>query len=326
MKKIGVVGVGGRTGTMFAFELKRQAQVFGIARRSKIDLIRNRRLFVEREGAKELFESEMIEDTNFPNGTSFDFLFLTVRNPIGPVVRYYYQQIAERRLTPPVLLLSQNGLDADDDAISVLREIFGKGAENIRVIRISLFNPVDKKVSDAETCIVYSLPVRIAIAKIFGSGDIKDVIEIFRKSGFDVTPVREENAKNMEYSKLLLNLIGMPSATRGLSIKEGFSEKEVFREEVLAIREYIRAVKNNGGSFINFPHYPIKLFSMIVSLPMGLLFALRTIFVKLIEKKRMGKEKELSEINYYNGAVIRLGKVSDTPTPVNEKILERVRQ
>jgi hypothetical protein len=33
--KIGVIGVGGRTGTMFAFELKNSGNVFGIGRKKK---------------------------------------------------------------------------------------------------------------------------------------------------------------------------------------------------------------------------------------------------------------------------------------------------
>jgi hypothetical protein len=45
----------------------------------------------------------------------------------------------------------------------------------------------------------------------------------------------------------------------------------------------------------------------------------------LVEKKRVGKPKDLSEIDYYNGEVVKLGKRFGIPTPVNEEIISRAK-
>jgi hypothetical protein len=164
----------------------------------------------------------------------------------------------------------------------------------------------------------------MAIAQI--SGPKIDVSEIFKSENFKVFFVDQKNAKNMEYSKLFLNLIGMPSATYGLSIKEGFSKKEIFKEEILALREYKRVVKISGGKFLNFPGYPVKFLSFLISLPIFLLLPFREILVEQIEKGRARKKKDLDEIDYYNGAVLKMAKKLKVEVPVNSKILERVKK
>jgi hypothetical protein len=110
---------------------------------------------------------------------------------------------------------------------------------------------VDREVKNGRILISYSLPVKMAIAQI--SGSKIDISQVFKGKNFKVFFVDQKNAKNMEYSKLFLNLIGMPSATYGFSIREGFSKKEIFKEEILALREYKKVVNLSGGKFLNFP-------------------------------------------------------------------------
>lgn len=325
MKKIAVIGIGGRTGTMFAFELKNVADVFGVAKKREFDLIKNKKIFIKRNGKEEVFEGKLIEEKEFPKEKNFDFLFLTVKNPIAPALKFYYQKIKEKNLRPPTLFLSQNGIEAGDEAIFVLKEIFGEKPKEISVFRISLFNPVDKKVFNGKNLIIYSLPIKMALAKISGDENEKEIANFLKSAGFEVFLIPKKDAKNMEYSKLFLNLIGMASATRELSPKEGFSKKEVFKEEVEAIKEYKRVVKAAGGKFLNFKNYPVRIFSFLFSLPISLLLPFRKIFGNLIEKGRKGKKKDLDEIEYYNGAVVKLGKKFKIKTPVNEKILKRVK-
>jgi hypothetical protein len=164
----------------------------------------------------------------------------------------------------------------------------------------------------------------MAIAQI--SGPKINVSEIFKSENFEVFFVDRKNAKNMEYSKLFLNLIGMPSATYGLSIKDGFSKKEIFKEEILALREYKRVVRLSGGKFLNFPGYPVKFFSFLISIPISFLSPFREILAEKIEKGRAGKKKDLDEIEYYNGAVLKMAKKLKVKVPINSKILERVKK
>jgi hypothetical protein len=324
LKRIGIIGIGGRTGTMFAFELKNSVEVLGIGRKEEIELIKKRKIFIKKNGNEFLFEREAICDTEFLRALPLDALFLTVKNPIGPAVSYYYQKIKEENLTPPAIFLSQNGIEAGEEAISVLKNIFGERAEEIPVFRISLFNPVDREEKNGKILISYSLPIKMAIAQI--SGPKIDVSEIFKSENFKVFFVDQKNAKNMEYSKLFLNLIGMPSATHGLSIKEGFSKKEIFKEEILALREYKKVVKLSGGKFLNFSGYPVKFLSFLISLPISFLSPFREILAEKIERGRARKKKELDEIDYYNGAVLKMAKKLKVEVPINSKILERVKK
>lgn len=311
---------------MFVQELKGVGEVFGIGRKNEIDLIKKGKLFIKRNGKEILFNTELIEDIYFPNGVFFDILFLTVKNPVGSAIKYYYQKIKQLNLTPPILFLSQNGIEASKDALIILKEIFGKESENIPVFRISLFNPVDKKILGDKNYIIYSSPIRMAISKISGGIEKEKIFEIFQKENFESFFLPSKEAKNMEYSKLFLNLIGMASATYGFSIKEGFSKKEIFKEEIEVLREYKKVIKLKNGKFLNFPHYPVRFLSFLISLPFFLLFSLRNILANLIEKGRTGKPKDLDEIDYYNGAVIKLGKELGIETPINKEIIKRVKR
>lgn len=324
-KKITIIGVGGRTGTMFAFELRNSAEVLGIGRKKEIELIKKGVLFIERGGEKpEKFEQKVIQDIEFREDIKPDLIFLTTKNPISSPIKYYYQKLEEKE-TMPTLLISQNGIAAIEDAQKSLKEIFGNDSEKIRLIRIVLFNPVDRKELESKIYLRYSLPIRIAISKVSGLGEIKDIIELFERAGVEVKEFPPKEAKNIEFSKFFLNLIGMAAASQGFSINEGFKNKEIFKEEVLSLREYIKIVKKSGGRFLNFPHYPVKSLVILVSrLPMIFLSVFRNILAKLISGGRGGKPKDLDEIDYYNGAVVNLGKKIGVEAPINEKIYKRV--
>jgi ketopantoate reductase len=326
MKKIGIIGAGGKTGAMFAFELQKVGKVFGILKEKEFEQIEKEKVFVKREKETSLLKIPLIKIEEFPKGIDFDFLFLAIRNPVSSAVRYYYQKIKEKNLNPPVLFLSQNGIGAVEEAKIALKEVFGKKAKEISIFRISLFNPVDKKISEEKISVAYSLPIRIAISKVSGEKKEKEIFEFFKSANFEVFLIPQKDVFNMEYSKLFLNLIGTACATHSLSILEGFSRKEIFKEEILALREYSRVVKKIGGKFLNFPNYPVSLLNLFFKLPIFLLLPLRKKIAKLIEKEREGKPKDLREIDYYNGIVVKLGEKLGIKAKINKKILKRAKQ
>lgn len=331
-KKIAIIGVGGRTGTMFAFELGKVLNILGIGRET--DQIQKKKLFVERKrNQPEMFRGKVILDSQFsPNEFLPEILFLTTRNPVGGVVKYYYQKIKEYNLFAnqrsyfPTLILSQNGIVAGEDAISALKEVFGSDYKKIRVVRLVLLNPVDRKKIDDKTYITYSLPIRIGFGKISGPGDLQDIVLIFKEANFETKQFLSEEVKNLEFSKLFLNLIGMASATQGFSIKQGFQKSEIFKEEMKALKEYIRIVKASGGKFLNLFNHPVRLLAFFFNiLPTDLFLPLKNYFAKLMSKGRKRKVKDLSEIEYYNGAVVNLGKKVGIPAPVNQRICQRAK-
>ena len=59
-KKVAVIGVGGRTGTMFAFELRNSANVLAVGRQREVEIVNQRKLFVEKkEKLIQIFEEEL---------------------------------------------------------------------------------------------------------------------------------------------------------------------------------------------------------------------------------------------------------------------------
>jgi ketopantoate reductase len=328
-KRVGVIGTGGKTGTMFAFELKEVAPVIGIGK--DIDDIQKKKLFVKRNNTPpQLFDGKTIQDIEFLTSEFLpEILFLTTKNPIGPTIKYYYKRIKEYTIAHqkpyfPTLVLSQNGIVAGENAISALKEVFGKDYKKVKVVRLILLNPIDGKKIDDKTHITYSLPIRVGFSKISGPGDLQDIISLFKEASFKIKEFPLEEAKDLEFSKLFLNLIGMASATHGSSIEEGFKRPEIFKEEVKAIKEYIKVVKAQGGNFIDLFDYKISLLARIFeTLPVGFFLLFRNYLAGLMSKGRKGKVKSLTEIEYYNGAVVNLGEKAAILTPVNKKILER---
>lgn len=323
-KQIVVIGVGGRTGTMFAFELCKRAKVVGIG--EDIEDIKKGKLFVKKgKGAPEVFKEKVITPSQFPNEISPEIIFLTTKNPIRRVIKYYYQKIKEKNLPLPILVLSQNGIAASKDALLALREVLGPESKKVKIIRMSLFNPIDKKEINDQIQIVYSLPIRLGFGKVSGPGDLKEVAFLFEDAGFEAKEYPSGEVKNMEFSKLFLNLIGIASATRKMSLSQGFEDSEVFKEEVKVLKEYIKVIETSGGAFLNFSHQPVKFFTFLIKiLPTSVFLPLRNYLSKIISKEREGKPKDLTEIEYYNGAVISLGEEAGVVTPINQRVLKRV--
>jgi len=316
-----VVGAGGRTGTLFAHELRNSAKIVGVARHPQAEDIRGGRILVERKGSMpERLACDVIEDDAFTAEIAPDFLFLATKNPVAPSVRQYYERGQQE--DPPDLILSQNGVVAAEEARTELERIFGSNAQRIRIIRVSLFNPISMERIEGNSVISYFLPIRLAFGVAFGPDEIQDLRGIFLESGFEAEEVPSKDVKNMEFSKLFTNLLGVPSSSHGLSIEEGFADRKVFEEEIESLREYARTVKESGGRFLNLHHYPIHLYaSLLGCVPGPALSIFRKQIAKVITKGRGSKEKgNIDEIDYYSGAVVSMGERLGVETPVNRKI------
>ncbi|MCP6718292.1 MAG: hypothetical protein KJI70_01975 [Patescibacteria group bacterium] len=322
--KVAIIGVGGRTGTMFAFELKNRASVLGVAKEKEIELIAQKKLYIQRkEQEPQLFDCKVIKDSDFNSDLAPDIIFVTTKNPVYSVVKYYFEKFKNDKT--PVLFLSQNGIDALNDAKKALQDIYGQRAKDITIIRSVLFNPIDIKIENSNIYVKYSLPIRIAVSKAQGKLNVEDVFKTFKNAGFEIQEFPQENARNLEFSKLFLNLIGMVSASHNLSVKNGFKDKNIFQQEVKVLKEYVRVVKKSNGRFINFSNYPVKTYCFLIDLiPMFFLVPIRNILARFISKGREKKAKDLDEIEYYNGAVVKLGKTIGVNTPINELVLKRV--
>ena len=319
--KIAIVGAGGRTGTLFAEELARTAKVVGIARQAQVEDVRAGRILVKRQGeAAAPLACDIIEDGAFTGELAPDFIMLATKNPVAPLVRYYYERVQHEH--PPGLILSQNGIAAVEDAHEALEQIFGARADAISVVRISLFNPVSVETVGDKIEISYFAPVRLAFGVASGPDRTQDLLELFLGAGIEAQAVPSSEVRNMEFSKLFTNLIGVPSAAHGLTIGQGFADSTVFAEEITALNEYVQVVRRSGGRFLNLHHFPTGMYAgLLGTVPLPILRLMRTQIADMITKGRGSKEKgNIDEIDYYTGAVVAMGRRLGVQTPVNERI------
>jgi ketopantoate reductase len=305
--------------------LKNAANVIGVCKYHSRELIKNKKILIlkDKNSSLKTFECSVLSNESLKLIPDVDFILISTKNPVSSVVRFYYERLGNKI---PDLVLSQNGFNAADDASKEIKEILGNDKiSSIRIIRIALFNAVSK---NKNSVISYSLPIRLAVGVAYGRDDIKDLLEIFRRSHIEFTYVAQHNVKNMEYSKLFMNLIGVPSHSHNLNIEEGFRNREVFIEEIKALKEYIAVIEAAGGKFLNFNHYPVKFYAYIIKyVPVCILTLFRHVISRVILKNRSGKGKgNLDEIDYYNGAVVALGEKVGVPTPINKEIVNRIKK
>ena len=321
MIKIGIVGVGGRTGTLFTEELKNASYVFGIGSNKKVEKIKKGEIFVCRSGEITQFKVNCITKDEIAN-LNIDYLFLATKNPVKPVLEEYLLKFGTHL---PCIILPQNGFVAGEDALNTIKEIFGNIPESLQIIRVSLFNAVSGKEDKGRIVISYKLPVRIAFSVFYGEENTENLEEVFKSAHIDYVKVPQKFVKHMEYSKLFTNIIGLPSYSLGFDLLNGLKDENAFLEEIHALKEYVRFVKKRGNGFINFPHYPIRTFAKIVELvPPSLLLPVRTIIANTIVKLRGGVEKgNIDEVQYYIGAVVRMAKNFGIDTPTLERVLRR---
>jgi len=207
-----------------------------------------------------------------------------------------------------------------------LKEALGQEAGRVKIVRASLINGIDLKINNDGTSIIsYKTPIKIAFGFLEGADKDDGLSAAFHGAGFKVQKFSGRGVAEMENSKLFTNLIGMASAANGLSVSAGLRDKKVFKQEISMLKEYVLAAKAGGHGFAaDFLGYPVKLLARMMLLPVSLLLPFRGVFEGIVAKGR-NRPKDLSEIDYYNGEVVRLGKKYGIAVPVNESIVAKAK-
>lgn len=335
-KTIYVIGAAGRTGALFCRELKDVAKIIGVALSPEIEKIKSQKINIARgDDPPETFAAKIIAPDRFAQSIEAnpsDFLWLTTRNPVDRITTFYYRHFAGKSRFP-ALILSQNGRSVIADAKKGLQDALGQESDKVQIIRVSLIYGIDMQAdADGTSVIAYKLPIKLGfgavdcarfhLARLQGE-TLRRLKEVFDKAGIKAQEFCGKEVLAMENTKLFLNLIGMYSAAEGVPVGDGWQNKEIFKKEIAMLREFVLAVKKSGGGFAaDLGGYPVKLLAELTLLPTWLLSPCRKLFARAIVKGR-NRPKDLSEIDYYNGEVVRLGKEVDIATPVNEDVIQK---
>jgi 2-dehydropantoate 2-reductase len=139
------------------------------------------------------------------------------------------------------------------------------------------------------------------------------------------------NAADMKWSKMLTNLIAnASSAILDMTPAEIFADPGLFRLEIEQLREALAVMRAQDISVVDLPGTPVRLLAFAVRyLPLAVT---RPFLAKAVGGGRGGKMPSFhidlhsgrgkSEVDYLNGAVVRAGERTGTPTPVNQIMTE----
>jgi 2-dehydropantoate 2-reductase len=135
----------------------------------------------------------------------------------------------------------------------------------------------------------------------------------------------------MKWSKMLTNLIAnATSAILDMSPAEIFANPDLYRLEIEQLRETLAVMQVKNIQVVDLPGTPVRLLAFAVRyLP---LVISRPFLSKAVGGGRGGKMPSFhmdlhsgrgkSEVDYLNGAVVRAGKETGVPTPVNQLLTE----
>lgn len=224
----------------------------------------------------------------------------------------------KRDFLPPVLCL-QNGVENE--------------------IKIKSIIGTNKTISGTVTTAIGRINNGIVVERLRGIGIenknalTEELITTMNDAGLKA--VGFKNAKSMKWSKLLTNLTtNASSAILGMTPGEILSDSELFKIEIEQLRETIRVMRAHRISVTDLPGTPVKLFATIVEkFPLSIS---KLILKKSISGGRGGKmpsfyidlksNRNKSEVDYLNGAVVRFGDDVNILAPVNKKLTEVLTQ
>jgi 2-dehydropantoate 2-reductase len=137
------------------------------------------------------------------------------------------------------------------------------------------------------------------------------------------------HAEGMKWSKMLTNLLAnASSAILRLSPEKIFNNPDLYKIEVLQIRETLKVMKKLKIPVVNLPGTPVRLMAFLIQyLPIPLS---RLIMKQAMTSGRGGKMpsfyldlesgRKKSEVMFLNGAVARYAKANGLDAPVNQTL------
>lgn len=145
----------------------------------------------------------------------------------------------------------------------------------------------------------------------------------------DIEVLLHNDYRSLKWSKLMLNIIcNAVCAILGMSPEEIYSDRKLVWIEKKSIQELLAVLKKKHISIIDLPGYPIELMRVAYSnLPPSML---KMVLKKRIQKSRGDKKPSLyldlekgnrqTEIDFYNGAIVKEANVLGINTPINSTL------
>jgi 2-dehydropantoate 2-reductase len=220
-----------------------------------------------------------------------------------------------RSQMPPVLCL-QNGVENEQTiAMALGSQKAVSGSVTTAVGRIAAGKVVVERLRGVGVAIDH--PLGPTLAKVLDGAGLK--------------ACTYPNGPSMKWSKMLTNLLAnASSAILDMTPAEIFSHAGLYRMEIRMYKEALAVMAAQSIGVTDLPGTPVRLLTwMIRALPSALS---QPLLVQSLGKGRGGKMPSFhidlyagrgrSEVDYLNGAVVRIGMRVGVQTPVNRRLTE----
>ncbi|MEO2265800.1 2-dehydropantoate 2-reductase [Pseudoalteromonas sp. YIC-656] len=255
---------------------------------------------------KRVMPNALLTDTT---GQQFDVVFVTVKCHQLPEVA---QQLLNITHAQSELIFMQNGLgsfDAIETQMAQRRCLFG----------ITPFNVLQNgahfhKGTQGEFCFEQSDNTQFIAQKLQDSGFGCHIYD-------DMKPV--------VFGKLLLNLNNALNAIADMPIKAELENHAIRRTLAGAMREWIAVAKAMDCELAQFTKVKPAKVRVILSLPNWLFKRVASAMLDIDPKARSSMWEDIqagrkTEVEFLNGAVVKLGAQHNVPTPINQAIVQSI--
>lgn len=311
--KIAVVGAGA-IGALVAGYLKLQGEdVVLVGRKPSIEKIKDKGVIIK--GIRGEFEIKDIK-IDFKIPYPVDLVVLCVKT----------QDIREALhdnlefIKKAVILTTQNGVEAD----SIVAEFVDKDRilSSIVMFGSTYINPGE---------VVHNFEGEWIIGKREYLGKKVDLLEIKDLLGKSFNIVISNNMEGMKWLKLFLNANNCIPAILNMSMQECFSNLDICEVSIGIWQEGYGVIEKAGIKLESLPSFPLERLINLINMPreeskkifsnIMVNLSKEPLYGSILQSIRRGRA---SEIDYINGAIVRLGKKVSYHTPLNKKMVELV--
>ncbi|MGZ3427487.1 MAG: 2-dehydropantoate 2-reductase [Polyangia bacterium] len=137
--------------------------------------------------------------------------------------------------------------------------------------------------------------------------------------------------RGIQWGKLLVNLNNSINARSGLPLQQQLAQRPYRKVMAACVREGLRVLKRAGiKPQIDVP-LPPSLVPALMELPNGLFNMMAKKIVAIDPNARSSMWEDLqrgrkTEVDLLNGEIVRLGAQLDVPTPINQRIVDLVKE
>jgi ketopantoate reductase len=320
LSSISIIGAAGQTGQLFVKEIA------GKIKNIRIDAVV--RSSQKSELIKRFPDSvNVVSDLRVSLKNKPEVIILATPNPTTEVLEI----IAEEVKKPTTIVLPQNGVSVVPEAQRIFKK---KNLSYIYLVRASLFTTVS--LSKDGNAVYNPDKLRIALAPVQDFPIEINALSLksfFEKAGFRVSIF--DNYRSMELTKLIVNGLGSTAAITGFTSRDTFNDERLFELEMRALKDRMTIMRAEGFQFAKIPWKNIWLLPTLSMMPISFLRRGQGLIAEFIARGRENTspgaarkimEGRATELSYYHKPFLELGKLHGLTSPVDEAILEVIRE